>query len=103
MDKLPFKKLCEKLLKSVEESKNTKVEETPEKKPLNGFDLHKEKDFLEKADLFFGPETGFDILKSAPPDFSEEQMHKLKDKYGTESAFKIAWTIHNKKKNGKKK
>lgn len=41
------------------------------------------------------------LAKKSPPGFSEEAMHKLKDKYGTESAFKIAWSAHNKNK-GKK-
>lgn len=36
------------------------------------------------------------LVKKAPPEFSEKTMHKLKGKYGTESAFKIAWAAHNK-------
>lgn len=38
-----------------------------------------------------------DLDKVAPPGFSEAAMHKLKAKYGVESAFKIAWAAHNKK------
>lgn len=38
------------------------------------------------------------MQKVAPPGFSEKTMHKLKHKYGTESAFKIAWATHNKAK-----
>jgi hypothetical protein len=38
------------------------------------------------------------MKKSAPPGFSEETMHKLKDKHGTESAFKIAWAAYEKHK-----
>ncbi len=34
----------------------------------------------------------------APPGFSEETMHKLKRKHGTTSAFKIAWSTHNRTK-----
>ena len=34
----------------------------------------------------------------APPGYSEDTMHKLKRKVGTESAFKIAWSQHNKGK-----
>ena len=34
--------------------------------------------------------------KVAPPGFSEDTMHKLKARYGEESAFKIAWAAHNK-------
>lgn len=43
-----------------------------------------------------------ELQKKAPPGFSEETMHKLKSKYGTESAFKIAWSAHNKKGDTKK-
>jgi len=39
--------------------------------------------------------------KVAPPGFDEATMHKLKAKYGVESAFKIAWAAHNKKDNKK--
>lgn len=39
-----------------------------------------------------------ELRKVAPPGVSEETMHKLKAKYGTESAFKIAWSAHNKAK-----
>ncbi len=53
--------------------------------------------------------TVFEILKKneglekvAPPGFDEKTMHKLKDKYGTESAFKIAWAAHKKKGKTKK-
>lgn len=38
-----------------------------------------------------------DLMKTAPPGFSEETMHELKAKHGVESAFKIAWAAHNKK------
>lgn len=38
----------------------------------------------------------------APPGFSESDMHKLKRKYGTTSAFKVAWSIH-KDKTGKRR
>lgn len=34
----------------------------------------------------------------APPGFSEKTMHQLKRKHGTEVAFKIAWSKHNRKK-----
>lgn len=44
-----------------------------------------------------------ELQKKAPPGFSEETMHKLKNKYGTESAFKIAWSAHEKKHGGTKK
>ncbi len=37
------------------------------------------------------------LEKKAPPGFSEETMHKLKQEHGVESAFKIAWAAHNKK------
>ena len=40
--------------------------------------------------------------KTAPPGFGEDTMHKLKGKYGTESAFKIAWAAYKKKNHGKK-
>lgn len=36
------------------------------------------------------------LEKVAPPGFSEKAMHELKRKYGTTSAFKIAWAAHNK-------
>ena len=35
-----------------------------------------------------------ELEKTAPPGFSEATMHRLKAKYGTESAFKIAWAAH---------
>lgn len=35
------------------------------------------------------------IWTKAPPGWSEETMHKLKSKHGTESAFKIAWSAYN--------
>ena len=43
-----------------------------------------------------------ELAKVSPPGFSEETMHKLKNKYGTESAFKIAWAAHNKNSKAKK-
>ena len=42
-----------------------------------------------------------DIYAEAPPGFSEDTMHSLKRKHGTESAFKIAWSTYN-KSHGKK-
>ncbi len=38
----------------------------------------------------------------APPGFGEDTMHKLKQKHGTESAFKIAWSSYNKGRSGSK-
>ncbi len=35
--------------------------------------------------------------KVAPPGFDEKTMHKLKEKYGKEGGFKVAWSAHNKK------
>ncbi len=44
------------------------------------------------------------MAKVTPPDVSEETMHSLKDKYGADSdkPWKIAWSIHNKRKAGRK-
>lgn len=41
------------------------------------------------------------MQKKAPPGFSEETMHKLKAKHGTESAFKIAWAAYEKQNHKK--
>lgn len=38
------------------------------------------------------------IQAVAPPGFDEDTMHELKQKHGTESAFKIAWSSYNKGK-----
>lgn len=55
--------------------------------------------FLDGKKVIIGNGT---VVKSAPPGWSEETMHKLKRKHGVESAFKIAWAAY-KKKHGNKK
>ena len=57
---------------------------------------------LKGQPIWTGPVRKSEELdKVAPPGFSEETMHKLKAKHGTESAFKIAWATHNKLKEKK--